>query len=595
MVWVFLLLSCLAFGEESMLGLADFVSEKFSGEIAKTPPPPTHPKVDQALDYSVWLTLDLAHIANKEEETVFSQIASPVFLDILSRIGVETLYLEGVKDPFFFFANPSWGDYAPFYEETKRWGLALAGDTLKSSAPWGPDFEMALQNAGEYPGLFHLVEIAQEDWKYLPKVPVGEIGANIPWLTLQKLHALGYVPEKSDPYVKKSAWNATKKITCLDGKFRRWIYLQEEGRPLFSWLSPTFGASRIAAGSILDSIYELKQKIVTLDASLPLFTKETLSLWTRKIGGFSAEKIDRGLFSLKNMKADLAFDTLTRPALLHALIAEDAEALRLIYKIFLDEGIEIKRLIHMLEPFDEFACSWSELLFYSKQKYPYWQETVTGEILRKRLLKEDLYRLNMTGEEKIAPSTWIDYCRKALGIKEAEKEAEKIQKAHLLLAVAYAMQPGAFAFSLSDLVGALPEEATSIDLLGANPKALYPSLPVQAKSPSSFTSQLAKMLEVRKKWSLAKGKVLEVSPVRNKSSLILLQELHTSGMVAALALNFGRGEVKETICHPALRSTDAIELLSHLTAEKEFDAPSFSFSLSPLSGKVFLFQKKYYD
>ena len=113
-------------------------------------------------------------------------------------------------------------------------------------------------------------------------------------------------------------------------------------------------------------------------------------------------------------------------------------------------------------------------------------------------------------------------------IGRAHRGAERrdIQRAHLLLAMYNAMQPGVFALSGWDLVGALTLPAESVktlladgdtrwinrgayDLLGddsgavevehrpAARPALYGSLPEQLQRPDSFASQLKKMLRVR--------------------------------------------------------------------------------------------------
>src|SRR5256712_14030624 len=107
----------------------------------------------------------------------------------------------------------------------------------------------------------------------------------------------------------------------------------------------------------------------------------------------------------------------------------------------------------------------------------------------------------------------------ALGIRDTshltDAQRRDIQRAHVLLAMYNAMQPGVFALSGWDLVGALTLPTESVktlladgdtrwinpgayDLLGQNPRAaksgtnlprtqaLYGALPEQLKSPGSF-------------------------------------------------------------------------------------------------------------
>src|SRR5262249_28794818 len=118
----------------------------------------------------------------------------------------------------------------------------------------------------------------------------------------------------------------------------------------------------------------------------------------------------------------------------------------------------------------------------------------------------------------------------ALGIRDlghlSDAQRRDIQRAHLLLALFNAMQPGVFALSGWDLVGALPLPGESVksltaegdtrwinrgayDLLGKHAdvtkssrdlpraEALYGPLPEQLKRPDSFASELRKMLRVR--------------------------------------------------------------------------------------------------
>ncbi len=281
-------------------------------------------------------------------------------------------------------------------------------------------------------------------------------------------------------------------------------------------------------------------------------------------------------------------DTLTRPALLHAMIAEDAEALKLMYRLFLQEGIEIKRLVHTLQPFDAFTCDWSEFLLHPKKKYEYYEEILTGEALRMRLLKEDVARIGEKSE-----ATWPTLCMSALGIQDLEANREEITKAHLLLSLFYAMQPGVFSFSASDLLGALKHE--TIDLMKPNENTLYASLPGQLKNPKSFAMQLRNILAVRRDNELESGELIAIPETTNRGVILLLHRLRKSGMLQLLAVNFSRSPAQETLELPSLRRTTAIDLMTGLAEKKPIDSASIRIDLPPLSGKAILFQTKYYD
>ena len=602
------LFSICAFAQEplvsqSMLFEADQIAKRYQLETAKAAPPSSLRQTDGCLDKaSVWFTIDLHQVGVEEGRSVFGMLGAEELWDGLREIGIQAVSLKGLKKGGNYRTglglDPRWGTEAEWNriaQNAKRKGIVLIGESIGAHTGMGADFYLALKNYGEYPGLYQLIEIPEEDWKWLPKIPTGHPIANVPWLKLQELNRRGYVPEDANPYVKESSWNATAKIQGVDGVSRRWIYRKENRTdPAIDWLGPSFTGIRVASADALDSFYRLGSEIFELDSAMSGNAKETIALWVRKLGGFSAEKIEGGVEPLKKSSSDLAFDSLTQGALLHALIAEDAEALRLIYALLLEEGIESKRLVHVLQPFDRNACEWSEWLCSSKKKFLYYDEQMTGEALKNRLLREDLAKV---GGERIPLSTWTGYCASALGIQEIqdfEKSAPRIVQAHLLLAFFYAMQPGAFSFSAADLLGALPHQTPSLDLMGMNSSTLYSCLPNQLKNCHSFALRMKQMLQTRRDHALEKGELVAVLPTKNRAVLLLLYRMHGTGFFQILAVNFGRAGTKETLEMTRLRNTTAINLISGHFEDKSFESASFLLELSPLSGKAILFQPKYY-
>jgi trehalose synthase len=584
-----------------MLEQADQISKKYALEVAKLPPPLPTPQTQKCLDTaSVWFTIDLCEVATEKGSSVFQTLACESLWDRLREIGVEGIHLTYLKQggPYRtgLALNPCWGTECEWQRLSsffQKKGMALIGDAIGRSTGLSADFWLALENKGDYPGLYHLIEIDPKDWKLLPNIPHGQFTANIPWLSIQNLHKKGYIPEFFAPYVKESDWNATDPISGSDGKARRWVYLKEnQAEPVIDWLNSSFAAMRIATADSLDSVYRLGQKIFQLDASLAPYAQETLPAWIRKIGAFSVQHQEGGLKALKQPQADLSVDTLTRPALLHALIAEDTEALRLIYSLFIKEGIQPKNLVHILQPFDRFATDWKGIL-EPKKKYLYHEEYITGELLRAKLLKEDVQRLNSASFDPIPPSTWPGYCALALKVTDFEKQRDLVLQAHLLLAFFYAAQPGAFSFSVSDLVGALPHSEPSYDLNGINETTLYPSLPIQMGTSRSFASQLRQILRVRKDYDLKNAELTGIYPTPHPQVLLLLLKLQ--GKTELLAVNFGRTQVTEKIELIGLQQTTAINLMTQLAEEKAFDSSLFFLNLPPLSGKIIVFQPRFYD
>ncbi len=192
---------------------------------------------------------------------------------------------------------------------------------------------------------------------------------------------------------------------------------------------------------------------------------------------------------------------------------------------------------------------------------------------------------------------------------------------HLLAATFNAMQPGVFALSGWDLVGALevqPEDLGSwlddrdyrwmnrggFDLMGVNPGAnashsglpravaIYGTLPEQLRDPKSFASQLKRMLRARKASRIAFSKLMSVPEVDSRGVVVmLLKRPEDTGWVIT-ALNFGREPVSETIRLPQLAGkTPRLIFSTHREKAESIQIPDeggFSLELGPIQGEVFV-------
>ncbi|HSX38139.1 MAG TPA: hypothetical protein VLE95_04840 [Chlamydiales bacterium] len=554
-----------------MLIDAESIGQNHAQKIAKQPPPSSTPQITSFLEKTnSWISVDLNTISAQEGQTVLETLANDSFWRILQDIGLNGMKIqclkEGGKARTGFDIDAKWGaGWDQLKTVAASYNIALIGDLIGAKTGSGEDFSLAVQNVKDFRQLYHLIEILPEDWPLLPKVPIGMNMANIPWLTLNELNKKGYIPEAANPYINSSAWNATGNIKCRDGKERRWIYLKDkQNEPLLSWLTSSFGADRIASADALDSLYRLGQKALAIDAMIPSFAQENLALWIRKIGGYSIQSTNGTLREMQAAKTDAIDDAPTRQALLHAMSTENAEALRLIYRLYLQQGIQTMRLVHSMEPF---SCDWAEFLMNPGKYYLYGEEKITGQLLRERLLKEDLAHL----QESSHTQNWSRLCSLKYPSVDIGRKSEEIQKAHLLLAFTYAMQPGIFSLTLEDLLGD------------------------QIKSPSSFASHLKKILAIRAQSTIAMGELIDIPPSANRSVLLLLHRLPKSYFFHLLAVNFGKSPVQEKIMLPAIQDTWAIDLMEGKSVEKELNAGVFFFELPPLSGKAFLFQPKYYQ
>ncbi len=165
----------------------------------------------------------------------------------------------------------------------------------------------------------------------------------------------------------------------------------------------------------------------------------------------------------------------------------------------------------------------------------------------------------------------------ALGIRDLDRtlrmqQVQRIQQLHLLLAMYNAFQPGVFALSGWDLVGALPlahERVAHLiadgdtrwinrgayDLMDVNatasasgaglPKAraLYGSLPAQLEQPNSFVNQLKALLKVRQAYRIYAARQIDVPDVQSPGLLVMVHELPDGLGTQITALNFGATSV----------------------------------------------------
>lgn len=330
--------------EKSLLFQADQITKKYASEVAKTAPPSLSPQPQICLDRaSVWFTIDLREI----EAPAFAKLSDEGFWNDLRGMGVEGVELQNLKNGLKI--DPKWGSgWEDVYTLIHKKGFAFIGNAMPASTKVCADFILALRNVGEYPGLYHLIEIEKRDWKLLPCNT-----ANVPWLSLQELQKKGYVPEQFAPYTKLSRWNATDTILGADGKTRRWIYLiNDKSEPVIDWLNGSFAGARIATSDMLDSIYSLGQTILRIDEKWSGNARETLTLWGRKLGASPVQDMDSSVESLTANCADLAIDRVTASPLLEASKTGRTALLKHVYRQLLSLGVETKRLVHILPESD---------------------------------------------------------------------------------------------------------------------------------------------------------------------------------------------------------------------------------------------------
>jgi trehalose synthase len=588
---------------------------------------------------SVWLLHYPGSVITEPGKSVIATWGDPKLWDTLRDIGVDLLHTDpveragGIKDRQFtptidggfdrisLEIDPGLGteeEFRQMVQVAAQRGGSIGGDLVPLHTGLGADFWLATRAYKDYPGVYTIVEIRQEDWGLLPSVSGESSTALVSKEVGGQLVNKGYIPgiidpADADPAVKSSAgWSATGEIVGADGKRRRWVYLHvfKPAQPALNWLDPSYAGRRVAIGDAVRNIHDLGNRIVRLDAvpflgidpkvgdvmatnymhPLAVMGTNDLAFTVRKIGGFTFEELNVPMDQAKDFSKngpDLSYDFFTRAEAIQPVLTGDARPLRLEHQQLLQHGLKHGALIHDLQNHDEITFQLVNL--GSLGDIQLGSEKTTGQQLKDKILMQmragvagdaapfnKLYRVQQDG----VATTFAGFIAPALGIKDpyhaTPDQVGTIQRGHLLLVMANAMQPGVFGLSAWDLVGALPIPAETVadrttdgdwrwvnrggvDLLGANPgadktaiglpkaTALYGSLPQQLMSPDSFASQLKKILAARKKFRIAEADMLAVPDLSDQAVCALIMGLPDSGGVAVTVLNYAREPKSVTV------------------------------------------------
>ena len=654
--------------EQSMLHAARQRAKLYSGQgrLWQQPYAQTRPRDATALS-SVWFTAYPASIVTRENGTVLEALGDESLWHALSKIGIQGIHngplkksgglsgtrhtptIDGNFDRISFEIDPQLGTEAQLQALTRMaaaHNAVIIDDVIPSHTGKGADFRLAEMAYEDYPGLYHMVEIREEDWPMLPDVADGRDAQNLSPLQVDALRDKHYIVGQLqrviffEPGVKETDWSATPVVIGVDGKPRRWVYLHyfKEGQPSLNWLDPSFAAQQMIIGDALHAIDVMGAKILRLDANgflgverkleggawseshpLSITGNQLLGGAIRKAGGFSFQELNLTVDDIAAMShggADLSYDFITRPAYQHALLMGDTEFLRLMLREMHSLGIDPGSLIHALQNHDELTLElvhfWT---LHAHDNYLYQGQTFPGNILREHIREQMYERLagehapyNLKFVTNGVSCTTASIITAALGIRDLEAitpaDIEQIRQIHLLLVMYNAMQPGVFALSGWDLVGALPLAADEVahlmadgdtrwvhrgayDLVDLNPEAelsagqmprsktLYGSLNHQLQDPQSFASQLQKILAVRSAYGIAASRQILVPDVEHPGLLIMVHELPAGKGTQITALNFGATAITETLHLPNIAPGPVVDIINErvegdLTAEGEF-------------------------
>jgi len=537
----------------SMLGDANNVARQLSGQAGMWLNPYAYPNPRAAVGRaSVWFTAYPLSLISAPGQSYLAALGEEDLWTAFEQIGVEAVHIGPVKraggisgweytasvdghfDRISMALDPLFGtekDFRVMCAEASAHEGVIIDDIVPGHTGKGADFRLAEMNHKDYPGIYHMVDIPEEDWHLLPDVPPGQDSVNIDPTTEKALQETGYIIGQMqrviffEPGVKETNWSVTRPVRDTTGKFRRWVYLHyfKSGQPSINWLDPTCSGMRLVLGDAMHSLVDLGSAGLRLDANgflgveksaeeqpawseghpLSQAANQLIGSMVRKVGGFTFQELNLTMDDIKATSKDgpdLSYDFVTRPAYHHAFVTGDTGFLRLTLREAMQIGIDQGSLVHALQNHDE--MTYELVHFATKHKD---EQYTLGD---RRYLGADLAEhIRQTLRDKItAPAaeynlvftqngiacTIATIIAATLGIADpanaTEEQVGDIRRGHLLLAMYNALQPGVFALSGWDLAGNITLDPAQVqglirdgdtrwihrgahDLMGSNPSA----------------------------------------------------------------------------------------------------------------------------
>jgi trehalose synthase len=518
--------------ERSMLEDAKRYATLFSGQASMWQNPFANPDPRAAIEKaSVWFTAYPISMITKPGASFLGTLGDEKLWAAFEAIGIDGLHTGPVKKAGGLV---DW-DYTPSVdghfdrisnmideefgteEEFRAMCEVAAGhlgmvidDIVPGHTGKGSDFRLAEMKVGDYPGVYHMVEIEPKDWHLLPAVTKGD-SINLDIEAEDQLAKHGYIIGRMqrvifyEPGVKDTNWSVTAPVLGPDGVERRWVYLHyfKEGQPSINWLDPSFAGMRLVIGDALHSLGDLGSGALRLDANgflgvekssedspawseghpLSEAANQLIASMVRKVGGFTFQELNLTIDDIQSSAergADLSYDFINRPAYHHALATGDTEFVRLTLNLSIEHRVEPASLVHALQNHDEMTYELVHFeTLHAEDIFTFRSKQITGHELavavRQDLLDHlagDAAPYNATFTQNGIASTTATIIAASLDFTSVTnltpEQVEQIKQAHLLLAMFNALQPGVFALSGWDLCGMLTLERKQVSQLLAD-------------------------------------------------------------------------------------------------------------------------------
>jgi trehalose synthase len=505
--------------QQSMLEDAKTFARQFSGQGSMWQNPFADPDPRAAIEKaSVWFTAYPISMITKPGASFLGTLGDDDLWTAFEAIGIDGVHTGPVKkagglvgwdptpsvDGHFDRMSTQIDEAFGTEEEFRSMCEVAAGhlgmvidDIVPGHTGKGSDFRLAEMKVGDYPGIYHMVEVDPKDWHLLPTVSRGD-SINLDLEAEDQLAKHGYIIGRMqrvifyEPGVKDTNWSVTAPVLGPDGVERRWVYLHyfKEGQPSINWLDPSFAGMRLVIGDALHSLGDLGSGALRLDANgflgveksaedspawseghpLSEAANQLIASMVRKVGGFTFQELNLtidDIHSSAERGADLSYDFINRPAYHHALATGDTEFVRLTLNLAMKHGVESASLVHALQNHDEMTYELVHFeTLHARDLFRFRGKELTGHELAVTIRQDLLDHLtgdaapyNATFTQNGIASTTATVIAASLGITNIAKltpeQIDQIKQAHLLLAMFNALQPGVFALSGWDLCGML--------------------------------------------------------------------------------------------------------------------------------------------
>jgi trehalose synthase len=513
--------------EQSMLTDAYEFAKQFSGQGSMWQNPYANPDPRAAIEKaSVWFTAYPISMITKRGTSFLGTLGDDDLWAAFESIGIDGVHTGPVKkaggivgweptpsvDGHFDRISTQIDDAFGTEEEFRAMCEVAAGhlgmvidDIVPGHTGKGADFRLAEMKVGDFPGIYHMVEIDPKDWHLLPKVAKGKDSVNLDAESEDLLAKNGYIIGRMqrviffEAGVKDTNWSVTAPVLGPDGVERRWVYLHyfKEGQPSINWLDPSFAGMRLVIGDAMHSLGDLGSGALRLDANgflgvekssegspawseghpLSEAANQLIASMVRKVGGFTFQELNLTIDDIKNTAergADLSYDFVNRPAYHHAMATGSTEFLRLTLNLARDIGVKPVSLVHALQNHDEMTYELVHFAtLHAKDTFTFHNKQISGAELALTVRQDLLDNLtgaagpyNATFTQNGIASTTATIIAASLGLvsltKLTQDQIERIKNAHLLLAMFNALQPGVFALSGWDLCGMLTLERKQV-------------------------------------------------------------------------------------------------------------------------------------